>query len=312
MRLSRQKFHSLFSAIHLSFPNRVFHDSIARVFFHHPIFKSEYPHNYCLYQAIFFIFTKQSTIRDICCKFAKWHRISCHGTGFCVDSIYNIPNWNATNKKRVFHFFISTKFNLRAVMFQSHVQLLILAICFSAQFYHSTLIDDLMIIFQSNLVIYGNKLIMESFTEQTSPVNFNVSNTNGKTEAKNTFSANYHNNFDYLLSYEFHICVNNCFSTHEQVIFVNKRFIRRSGMFLWLRVNKFTFHVNWFVQLDESLGLTQRANKTTNGILVYELYWWNKWKLICQWDMVSAHTSSWIRSTRYLKRIPSAKSFFQE
>lgn len=42
---------------------------------------------------------------------------------------------------------------------------------FSAHFYHSILIDDLMIIFQSNLVIYGNKLIMESFTEQTSPVN---------------------------------------------------------------------------------------------------------------------------------------------
>lgn len=107
-----------------------------------------------------------------------------------------------------------------------------------------------------------------------------MSNTNGKTEAKNTFSANYQticwltkhqlNNFNHLLSYEFHICVNNCFSTHEQVIFVNKRFIRHSGMFLWLRANKFTLHVNWFVQLDKSLGLTQRANKTTNGILVYE------------------------------------------
>lgn len=32
---------------------------------------------------------------------------------------------------------------------------------FSAHFYHSILIDDLMIIFQSNLVIYGNKLIIK-------------------------------------------------------------------------------------------------------------------------------------------------------
>lgn len=171
MRLSRQKFHSLFSAIHLSFPNRVFHDSIARVFFHNPIFKSVYPHNYCLYQAIFFIFTKQSIIRDTCCKFTKWHRISCHGTGFCVDSIYNIPNWNANTKKK-----IVSLFYLNEILSQSCNVLVTCSIAhsghvFSAHFYHSILIDDLMIIFQSNLVIYGNKLIMESFTEQTSPVN---------------------------------------------------------------------------------------------------------------------------------------------